>query len=132
MRKCMESAAIGGEMRIRKRVLFLVPSPKLVDLQNGGEFSHNSTECDGCAQSRLDRGKGNLGQQKQKGGHFLSAGGLGLPGPKYLCTRGPCGLSWAPGGPVLAARYRSTINTRIIPVHEPCNSVLVLLGERAE
>jgi hypothetical protein len=64
----MESVAIGGESRIRKRVLVSRPSPNLVDAHNIGEFSHNSTDRDACAQSRRDRGKGNLSSRNKDGG----------------------------------------------------------------
>src|SRR5277367_4318779 len=51
---------------------FLVPSPNLVNLQNVGQFSHNSAERNACAQSRRDEGKGNLGSRNKRAGTFFS------------------------------------------------------------
>jgi hypothetical protein len=56
-----------------------VPSPKLVDMQNLGECSHNSADCDARAQSSRARGgKGIWGSGNKLAGTFFRSSGLGL------------------------------------------------------
>ena len=94
----MESAAIGGEMRIRKRVLVscavakagrptkILVNSRTIRLTVMAVPNQGSTG-----------GKG-IWAAETKGEHFPSQRPeLGLAGSEVLCTRGPCGLSLAPG-----------------------------------
>lgn len=108
----MESAAIGGESRIEARPRFLCRRQNLVHLQNVGEFSHNSTERDACAQSRRDREKGNLGNRNERAGTFFSQR-PGLAGSLHAWAAWTCPCPWSGlAGQVPHVTYKSHPSTQ--------------------